>query len=60
MVGSVGVSWCWERGPEPYLSIPPPAQQRAVHQPCFHTDICKGREVGLDEVREGLLAFSIA
>ena len=33
-----------------YLPIPPPAQQRTMHQPCLYPDILKGRQVGLDKI----------
>lgn len=33
-----------------YLAIPPPSQQRAMHEPCLDAEICEGGQVGLDEV----------
>lgn len=49
----------WGGSAEAYLAVPPPAQQRAVHQPGFYSNVCKGRQVSLDEVGQRLLALGV-
>ena len=45
---------------EAYLTIPPPAQQSAMHEPCLYADICHCSQIGLDQVGEGLFPFPVA
>lgn len=42
------------------LAIPPPAHQCPMHQPCFSTEVCHGREVGLHQSdKVGLLVLIV-
>lgn len=38
-------------GRSTYLAVPPPAQKRAVHQPCFHFDVYHCGQIGLHQIR---------